>query len=489
MINRPLLVKSKTTNATGWIFNNPTNKNDKNVYGIVSYHSLHKYINLRSDTFQLVGNDIVKPTSEILLNSIYVYRNNFIMDMVFFIIVDTEKIRGTFLEPYLYITFNMERDIQINSVDIIAIFKGKASSTTVSIQDKNYIIGSNEDKLVFQELPEAGLILLDKIAKIGYSGSPIVNDGKIYGFISRSSGNFNNKEDDQNNCLAINIFYCIPWLSNTCDSIYKYIGDSKESINSLLNRDVIESILDNLTPSILTLGCYFIHYAYGNNSNRYQQGALIYLVNEYLDGDYYYRATDRQSTHSISYKSLMNSNRDFMNEFNSDVTNSTYFITKLTYRDRLNNNLTTIDYIKNSLNANINEYFFRGSSEHDVVVEIVKETRSRDNVSSSVLIYTFRPSRTNNENFNGVDYNRQSSELPKMYFNSIESLVYNHSSGLRLVENSYNTPSVDLARNGYPGAPFFNNYLSNQYRIDGAVDEVVAQHISIDLANTKWQVI
>ena len=341
----------------------------------------------------------------------------------------------------------------------MSVYKGKASSTTVNIQDKNYVIGSNEDMLLFQELPEPGFLLVDKIAKKGYSGSPVVSGGKIYGIISRASGSFYEKESNRNNCLAVNIYYLNAWIYNTCESVYKYIGNSKESIKSLLNKNVSESLRDNLTPCVLSLGCYGINFPYGNNSSMYHKGFLIYQVNEYLDGDYYYRATDRKSTNSIAYKSLMNSNSDFMNEFYSDVINSSYYITRLTYIDRVTSNTTIIDYIDNSRYANINEYYFRGSSEHDVIVEIVKETRSINNLTSSVLTYTFKPTKTNNENINGVDYNRQSSELPKMYFNPVESLVFNNNPGLRLVENSYQSPSVDLARNGYPGEPFTPNYL------------------------------
>jgi len=89
----------------------------------------------------------------------------------------------------------------------------------------------------------------------------------------------------------------------------------------------------------------------------------------------------------------------------------------------------------------------------------VKETRSGDNVSSSTLTYTFKPKKTSSEVINGVDYNRQSSEVPKMYFDTVESLVFNYISGGRLVDNSFNSPSVDLVSLGYPGVSFFNSYL------------------------------
>jgi len=330
------------------IFKNPNNKNDKNIYGLIPIHALSKYANIKSDTFVLVGNDVVKPNSQILLSAIYLYPNNFLLDSAMFIIVNTEKILNTFLENYLNIEFNTEREIPLDSIDILSVYKGKGSSTTVTIQDKNYIIGSNEDKLFFTELPEPGLILLDKIAKKGYSGSPIVSVGKIYGFISRASGKFDKDESNHNNCLAINSYYLVPWLFNTCNSVYQYIGHSRERVLSLLTKCGSDSIRDNITPSVLTFGCSTIHYPYGNNSNRDRLGALIYLVNEFLDTDYYYRATDRQSTNSISYKTLMNSCSGFINEFNSNVINCTYFITKITYVDRLTKNQTIIDYVEKS---------------------------------------------------------------------------------------------------------------------------------------------
>jgi hypothetical protein len=85
---------------------------------------------------------------------------------------------------------------------------------------------------------------------------------------------------------------------------------------------------------------------------------------------------------------------------------------------------------------------------------LVKETRIINNLTSSVIIYIFKPTKTNNENINGVDYNRQSIELHIMHFNSLESIVFNNKPGLRIVENSYQSPSVELVQKGYPGEPF-----------------------------------
>jgi hypothetical protein len=111
---RPLLVKSKTTDSTAFLFTNPNNKNDRNIYGIVPYHSIVNNINLKSDTFHLAGNDLVKPTSEIFLDAIYLYSNNLSMDTTMFIVTNPEKIYGTFLESHLNIPFNEERYIKTN---------------------------------------------------------------------------------------------------------------------------------------------------------------------------------------------------------------------------------------------------------------------------------------------------------------------------------------------------------------------------------------
>ena len=463
MSSKPLIVKSNTTGVTGFLFKNPINKDDRNIYGMIPIHALTNYLDLKSDKFLLLGNDSISAKSIIILDAIYFSVKNFLLDCAMFIIQNTETIYGTAFEECLNISFHNERDIYIDKINILSQYKGKVSTRNVDILDKCYVIGSNENKLLFQEIPEPGLIQLAQEAKSGLSGSPIINNGIIYGFISRASGNFDNNESNENNCLAIHSFYMMPWISTVCQSVYQYIGDTYQKVKSLLLTNTMEMIKDNITPSVLSLGCSHIHYPYGNDAERQRLGVLIYIIYNYLDIDYFYRCKDRQSTNSLKYESLMNANNSFIDEFNSDVIDSSYFITKLEYTDVMNTSKKiTIDYNNTSKNANINEYYFRGSKEHPVTLHIVKEIRNGDNVSDVVppLEYTFNPKPTS-ENIWGVNYSRQTSELPKMYYNTIESLHYNYDSGSRLTVNSYNTPSVDLVKYNYPGIKFLNSYLNN----------------------------
>ena len=455
----PIIVMSTTTSVTGWLFTNPINTHDKNIYGIVPFHSIKNFVQIKSDRFLVVGNDTLTPESQILINGIYLRPANFLLDAVIFVVQDPEKIRLSFLNEYLNVQFNNTRDIVIKNVDILSIYNGEVSAVSKSLLDKNYIIGSREKKLLFQIIPEPGLLLIDEIARVGLSGSPVTSHGKIYGFISRSSVKFDSDESIMKNCLAINSYYLYPWIIQVVDSIYKYIGDTSEKINSLLSKGVMERLRDNITPSVLSLGCSTIHFPYGNKSDRRLLGVLIYIVNDYLYQDEFYKPTGKSGTNSIAYKTLLNTNEKFINEFNSNVVDCTYIISKIEYTDRLTSLKTSIDYIDNVRIANFNEYYFRGSSEHDVKLTIKKETRTEDNVSSETLEFIFYPIKTSSEVINGVDYNRQSSEVPKMYFNDRESLYYNYNSGNRFVDNYFTSSSVDMLRNGPPGIIANNSYL------------------------------
>lgn len=458
-IIRPLIVQCRNSPANGFLFKNPTDTEDKNVYGIVPYHSITNNTEINNLEFLLLGNDQIKPTSQIILNGVFLGVKHFLLDTAMFVITNPHKIIGTVFESSLNMKFFNERVIDTPTLDIMEVNHGSISSDSVRVLSNNYITGSVENKLPYQKMAEPGLIHLDLIAKKGFSGCTLSYNNTIYGFISRSSGNADNSTD-KNNCLAVKSYHTLPWISQCCKAVHRYVQNKPDRLQSLLNPAVMDILNDDFTPSVCSLGCSFIHYPYGNSSSRNGLGVQMYFLYKYLDVSRMFLQTDILNGNSLKYKTLLNSNSEFVREFYSDVVNNTYYITKISYTDVMTSKRVVIDYDNDSINANIDEYSFRGDKQASVELEIVKETQNGDRVDQTRLNYTFNPVKIA-ETINGEVYERQSSELTTIYYNSWESKYYLSNRKLRLVDHSADTPAVRILKSFSIGEQFRYNYLSS----------------------------
>jgi len=474
-VKSPLIVQCRNVPGNGFLFMNPTNPLDKNIYGILSYHTITNNTEINNLELLLLGNDQLKPKSQIILNGVFLGVKHFLLDTAMFVITNPDKIIGTVFESSLNMKFFNERVIDTPTLDILEVNHGYISKYSVKVLSNNYITGSVENKLAYQKMAEPGLIHLDIIAKKGFSGCTVFSNNTIYGFVSRATGNAANKNStSKNNCLAIKLFYMHPWISQCCGAVYRYTQNRQDRLESLKNPAVMDSLNDDFIPSVCSLGCSYIHYPYGNSSSRTGLGVKIHTLYKYLHVDSMFVQKDVQSGNSIKYKTLMNSNSEFVREFNSDVVNNSYYITKITYTDVMTSKRVVIDYDNDSVNANIDEYSFRADKQADVKLEIIKETQKGDIVEQSRLNYTFNSVKTA-EVVNGEVYERQSSELTTIYHNSVESKNYLLNRGLRICDHSVDTPAVRRLK-GFvnDGKPFRYNHLDALY--DEVINAIMSNH-------------
>ncbi len=463
----PFLVRENNTGITGFIFKNPYSVNDKTIYGLITLHSIKRNLDINTLEFTLIGNNTVKPSKKITLKAAIIKSNNFLLDLCMFVVTNPNSLDG--YDKNLNVSFSNERVLKETSVSILEVNVNNASLiNAVELTNQNYIYGSFNKMLLHQTMPEPSLLHLKYNALRGISGSPVLQGNTVVGIISSSTG------QSSHNCLAIRSYYFEPWLSSCIKHISQYLSASENKnvpnvYVSLLKRDSTVVLKNKVAPEILNLGIGYMKYTNGNTSGRMALGVKITNVYSYLNTKKHCLQTSLSSCHSIEYKTLINSNTKLLDELISDEINSTYYIIKLTYTDKLTGKEITIDYENDINNANIDEFAFRGKSDSPITLVLVKETYNGDIISQKKFRSKCNPVETI-DIVNGQSFKRLSSQLPHMYYNSINCLYYLCRRRLFIMPHSVDSLSLMKIKNKNKGIIYRLKYLDDNEAEEDVVE-------------------
>lgn len=412
-----LIGKDIHTGATCLFFRNLSDKSDINVYGHVSFHTIQ--LNQKKIEIQVLGNESYTLSSKLIVRANLLNPQHFLLDAAIFVLEDPTIINNNpILNPLVSVEFYNEREINTNTnVHIIYAANSSVVSDTVKIERTHYFLGSIEKVLTRQNMPESEFIMLDEDAKLGLSGSPVIQNNKVLGLISRGTSDLRNKKNFQrkNKCLAIKSFNLYHWFKQCTEVIHNYCKNRPEVIASLGKNNVMNSLEPRLKPQICDLGMLYVQYHFSNTTNRKHLGVYIENIHKNMLNAGFFPRTYEESAYGTPIKTLLNTNQEFVDDFYLNELNTRHYITKLRYTDRITKELVDIDYIEKGNTANIDEYAFRGDINSNVEITCEFETKnSDDTVSKSSKTYTLIPQPTT-ERINNKNYARMSSELSGVY--------------------------------------------------------------------------
>ena len=129
-------------------------------------------------------------------------------------------------------------------------------------------------------------------------------------------------------------------------------------------------------------------------------------------------------TNSIPVETLLNRNQEFVDYFFNKQQNSVVIFKRANYYDKVLGRRVDIDFVKDSLNANILDWSFRGDQFQPLVLHLQTRTVNNDGsvTLSAPVPFTFVSSPTVDVVHN-VTYTRTTAEIPGVFFNRNDALA------------------------------------------------------------------
>jgi len=313
---------------------------------------------------------------------------------------------------------------------------GIVNSIETKIKDINYTVGSSENISIINNLPTpGGYILTEEEAVEGMSGSILVVDKNIIGMIIASSSIKDNEETKVNKksfSLAVDMYYLIPHILQCVNSIDKYTSNNPQNLVSLCKYTTMKTFIDDLQPVVLHLGGDYIFNQLGGmnlekditllNIHNYLNVSSLFLLQENI-------------TNSISVKTTLNSNNEFLDYFFDKQESSVVMIKSANYYDRVVNKRVDIDFVKDPLYANILDWVFRGDPKEPLILNV--QTKTLNN-NGSVTLSEIKQFRFNSspvvDTINGQSSSRTNLQIPGVFFDK--------NNGLMTLVNSFNMRDV-----------------------------------------------
>jgi len=304
---------------------------------------------------------------------------------------------------------------------------GVANSLDTKILSMNYTLGDKENLTLMNGLPApGGFILTDYRADSGSSGSVLTIDNNVLGIIVAAANLKDVGNDTESNninySLAVDMYYVLPHINQCVSAIDKFTNNNPDNLVRLCLYTTMNTFRDDLKPVVNSLGSSYIfhHMTTALSPEKYitltdiQNFLSVSSLRLYQEG----------LTDSIHIETLLNRNQEFVDYFFNKQQNSVIIFKRANYYDKVLGRRVDINFVKDSLNANILDWSFRGDPFQPLVLHLQTRTVNNDGtVSLSVpVVFTFLSSPTTDVVHN-VSYTRTTTEIPGVFFNRNDALA------------------------------------------------------------------
>ena len=315
---------------------------------------------------------------------------------------------------------------------------GVANSVDTKILSMNYTLGDRENVHTYMKLPlPGGFILTDYNADSGSSGSVLTVDNNVLGIIVAASNMLvvkngschdckqnngtGNNNSNVNYSLAVDMFYILPHINQCVRAIDKFTDNNPQNLVKLCLYTTMSTFVDDLKPVVNHLGSSYMFHQITKKIHP-QKFVLLYNIHNFLDVN---QLKFRQEclTDSIYVKTALNTNPEFVEYFFDKQHTSTIGFYSANYYDKVLGKRVDIDFVKDSINANMLDWSFRGDPLQPLILNIRRATHNDDGsvTISNPKAFTFVSSPTF-DTVHGKTYPRTTMEIPSLFFNRNDAL-------------------------------------------------------------------
>lgn len=290
---------------------------------------------------------------------------------------------------------------------------GIVNNINTTIKDLNYTLEPFNN--LFTIPHPGGFILTNEEAVEGMSGSILIIENNIVGIIIAGSDYNKNKSY----AMAVDMYYILPHILQCIESIDKYTYNNPLNLTKLCTYTTMETFIDDLTPVVNHLGA---DYSFNDitTSNPQKHIALMNIHN-YLDVRNL-QFLQENLANSISIKTTLNNNNEFLDYFFNRQEDSIVIFKSANYYDRLAQKRIDIDFVQNTLFANILDWVYRGDPLQPLILNCQTKTINNNGsiTLSEIKTFNFLSSKTNDNIFN-QNYSRTSLQIPSPLFNAVNA--------------------------------------------------------------------
>ena len=183
----------------------------------------------------------------------------------------------------------------------------------------------------------------------------------------------------------------------------------------------MSTFVDDLKPVVNHLGSSYMFHQITKKIHP-QKFVLLYNIHNFLDVN---QLKFRQEclTDSIYVKTALNTNPEFVEYFFDKQHTSTIGFYSANYYDKVLGKRVDIDFVKDSINANMLDWSFRGDPLQPLILYIRRATHNDDGsvTISNPKAFTFVSSPTF-DTVHGKTDPRTTMEIPSLFFNRNDAL-------------------------------------------------------------------
>jgi len=194
----------------------------------------------------------------------------------------------------------------------------------------------------------------------------------------------------------------------------------------------MKTFIDDLQPVVLHLGGDYIFNQLGGMN--LEKDITLLNIHNYLELNSLFFLQEN-ITNSISVKTTINSNPDFLDYFFDKQESSVVIINSANYYDKVDNKRVDIDFVKDPLYATILDWVFRGDPKEHLILNV--QTKTLNN-NGSVTLSEIKQFKFNSspvvDTINGQSSARTNLQIPAVFFDK--------NNGLMTLNNNFNMRDV-----------------------------------------------
>ena len=433
------------------LFKNNYVDTDKNVYGLTSSNSV--YPTQQKIDIQVIGNKEIKLKTQLFVSATLLeVRNNF-LNLAFFVVDDYRFFDNKLFEDQLGLSlYNKSAIDNGTSANLEWIEDHRFLTKDVQIVNSNKLPENPQ----IQQIPNARIISIDQSYDDSLKNGLLNLGDQVCGIVY--GGN-----DSRTYC--IHSYDIEPYLYKVLSFMNKFLQNSVEKIASLTRPNIMESIIDDISPTVCHIGITYYQNVQAKKPDNLIAGVYIDSILKYLNlpTHGYNQFLEMSAMYKAGYpvQNLANSSTHLTQKFAENELNTRFVITIIQYTDIITGKLASIDWTSGDIiNNNFDDYGFRSDPETDVYMEYVKMIRQSDGTVKLVKENVRLTPMPTSETINGRTFPRSSSQIPGLYlFLSSESTDWRIISGKTTVDPTKSINSIqDVYIRGIPYNPGPNPY-------------------------------
>jgi hypothetical protein len=398
------------------LFNNPFINTDKNVYGLTQISGL--YPTQQKLDIQVIGNKEIKLKTILNVSAtILEVRNNF-LNLAIFVVDDYSVFNTSTFSNQLGLSLYNKSEIENRTnANLEWVEDKRFSSNNVQIVNSNKL----PDNFLVQTVPIARIISIDQSYNYAYNNGLLYLGDQVCGIVIHGM-------DSRTYC--IHSYYVVPYLNKVLSFMNKFLQNSIVKIASLTRINIMESIRDDITPTVCDMGISYIQVVRENNKSDFKNGVYVDSILKYLNLSVFPYDLEMSAIYRGGYPliNLANSSAHFTQKFYENELNTRFIITRVQYTDIMTGELSTIDWNSGDIiNNNFDDYAFRGDPEMAVIIEYIIEQDKQDDCAVKFVKESLQltPLPTS-ETINGRTFSRSSAQIPGIYqYTQVERWIAN----------------------------------------------------------------